>query len=198
MISGHELLIVSLEMLGYVCVAPCICGIVTRISTYFLYRRRCIMKKRIATSFLCSVFLILSVATASAFDLAPYETLAPGNGFVRIGEGGFGDSANSYSWSVLPFKDNLYVGTNRHHLHSMMEALTYMPGSPITPDRMPADLLPDAPLEPRWFYPAWAEAFQGEIWRYNKQKQWERVHKSGVYQLPDGRSLPVAYGYRCQ
>jgi hypothetical protein len=154
------------------------------------------MKKRIATSFLCSVFLILSVATASAFDLAPYETLAPGNGFVRIGEGGFGDSANSYSWSVLPFKDNLYVGTNRHHLHSMMEALTYMPGSPITPDRMPADLLPDAPLEPRWFYPAWAEAFQGEIWRYNKQKQWERVHKSGVYQLPDGRSLPVAYGYR--
>jgi hypothetical protein len=56
------------------------------------------MKKRIALSVLCGVFFFLWIATASAF--------------VRIGEGGFGDSANSYSWSVLPFKGDLYVGTN--------------------------------------------------------------------------------------
>jgi hypothetical protein len=145
------------------------------------------MKKRIASSILCGVFFVLWVTAAGAF--------------VRIGEGGFGDSANSYSWSVLPFNGDLYVGTNRHHLHSMMEALSYMPGSPISPDMLPADLLPDPPAPPPanvWFTREWASAFQGEIWRYNKQKQWERVHQSGIYQIPDGsgRWVPFAYGYR--
>ena len=97
------------------------------------------MKKRIALSIICCVFFFLLVAPASAF--------------VKIGEGGFGDSANSYSWSVLPFKGDLYVGTNRHHLHSMMEALTYMPGSPISPGMLPADLLPDPPPVDPWFTP---------------------------------------------
>ena len=55
------------------------------------------MKKRIASSIVCGVFLILWVAAASA-------------PFMRIGLGGFGDSANSYSWSVLPFKGNLMRG----------------------------------------------------------------------------------------
>jgi hypothetical protein len=149
------------------------------------------MKRRVATGILCVLFLFLWVATASAF--------------VRIGEGGFGDSANSYSWSVLPFNGDLYVGTNRHHLHSMMEALSYMTGSPIDPSILPADLLPDPPpsyVPPGppgyWFTEAWARDFQGEIWRYNKQNQWERVHRSGVYQIPDGsgRWVPFAYGYR--
>ncbi len=122
---------------------------------------------------------------------------APAGAFVKIGEGGFGDSANSYSWSVLPFKGDLYVGTNRHHLHSMMEALTYMPGSPISPDMLPAGLLPDPPPgNSGWFTPGWAEAFQGEIWRYSSDNKWERVHQSGVSKLPDGRPVPVAYGYR--
>lgn len=137
---------------------------------------------RFALSVLCGVFFFLWVASASAI--------------VRIGEGGFGDSANSYSWSVLPFKGDLYVGTNRHHLHSMMEALSYMSGSPIDPSMLPADLLPDPPPSTTWFSPVWAGAFQGEIWRYNKDKQWERVHQSGVYQMPDGKRVPFAYGYR--
>ena len=123
------------------------------------------MRKRIASSILCGVLFFLSVAAASAF--------------VKIGEGGFGDSANSYSWSVQPFKGDLYVGTNRHHLHRVMEALTLMPGSPISPEMLPAELLPDPPAPPPanvWFTPAWANAFQGEIWRYTKANQWERVH----------------------
>jgi hypothetical protein len=136
-----------------------------------------------ASSLLCGLFFFLWVAPASAF--------------VKIGEGGFGDPANSYSWSVLPFKGDLYVGTNRHHLHSMMEALTYMPGSPISPGMLPADLLPDPPPgDPEWFTPVWAKAFQGEIWRYSGENKWERVHQSGVFQLGDGRQVPVAYGYR--
>ena len=127
------------------------------------------MKKRLVSGMLCGVCVLLCVTAASAF--------------VRIGEGGFGDSANSYSWSVLPFKGDLYVGTNRHHLHSMMEALSYMPGSPIDPSMLPADLLPDPPPSTAWFSPAWADAFQGEIWRYNKQNKWERVYRSGVQPL---------------
>ncbi len=151
------------------------------------------MKKRISASILCAVFLLLGVTAAGAFDPASPAAV---KGFVNIGKGGFGDSANSYSWSVYWFKGNLYVGTNRHHLHSMMEALTRMPGSPISPDMLPADLLPDPPPgNPAWFSPAWAEAFQGEIWRYNQNHQWENVHRSGVYSA-GGRFLPVAYGYR--
>ena len=109
------------------------------------------MKKRIALSIICGVFFVILVCPASAF--------------VKIGEGGFGDSANSYSWSVLPFKGDLYVKTNRHHLHSMIEALRYLPKSPISPDMLPADLLPDPPPSTTWFSPVWADAFQGEIWR---------------------------------
>lgn len=154
------------------------------------------MRKGIASFIVCGLFLVSCVATASAFDMASLIKLVTNKGFVRIGEGGFGDSANSYSWSVLPFKGNLYVGTNRHHLHSMYEALGYMAGSPIDPSMMPADLLPDPPPSTAWFTSTWADAFQGEIWRYGKNKEWERVHQSGVFPLGEGRYAPVAYGYR--
>ena len=140
------------------------------------------MKKRIALSIICCIFFVILVTPASAF--------------VKISEGGFGDSANSYSWSVLPFKGDLYVGTNRHHLHSMMEALTLMPGSPISPSMLPADLLPDQPPSTTWFSLVWADAFQGEIWRYSKKNQWERVHRSGVYPMGGENYAPIAYGYR--
>jgi len=45
---------------------------------------------------------------------------------------------------------------------------------------LPADLLPDPPPSTAWFSPDWAKAFQGELWRSNKQNKWERVHQSGV------------------
>jgi hypothetical protein len=154
------------------------------------------MKKRIALRIICGIFFVILVAPASAF--------------VKIGEGGFedfpgGSSANSYSWSVLPFKGNLYVGTNRHHLHSMMEALSFM-GAPISPDILPQGLLPDPPpsygLPPYgapqqyWFTQAWAEDFRGEIWRYNKEDKWVRVYQSGIIPIGQGKYAPNAYGYR--
>ncbi len=145
------------------------------------------MSRKIASRIFFGVFFVLWVAAASAVT---------NNGFVQIGKGGFGDSANSYSWSVLPFKGGLYVGTNRHHLHSMLEALEYLPGSPIPPDMLPDDLLPDPPPETTWFAPDWADALQGEIWRYTPASKWKRVHQSGTYQIPGMGHVPVAYGYR--
>jgi hypothetical protein len=161
------------------------------------------MKQFILACFLSIVILITSITAA---DAAP-PAKDPGSvaGFTKIGQGGFGDSANSYSWSVQWFKGNLYVGTNRHHLHSMFEALSYMPNSPISPTMMPDYLIPAPPEPATWFQREWAEAFQGELWRYNKDKQWERVHQAGVlgpvpllppYQAGTMGHVPVAYGYR--
>lgn len=160
------------------------------------------MKKSIVSSILCDVFVLLWAVLAVAAS-PPKVTPLKVDNYVEIGQGGFGDSANSYSWSVYWFKGNLYVGTNRHHLHSMYEAMTYMPGAPVSPDMMPDYLRPEQPPSTEWFHPDWANAFQGEIWRYNQQKQWERVHQSGVFPMslpsppyPANNMAPVAYGYR--
>lgn len=161
------------------------------------------MKTMIQVAFLLAVTALwVTSAPAKPSSTDPLPKVA---NFVEIGQGGFGDSANSYSWSVYWFKGNLYVGTNRHHLHSMYEAMTYMPGAPVSPDMMPDYLIPDPPVPATWFTPDWAGTFQGEIWRYNQQKQWERVHQSGVMgpmplppPYPAGAMgfAPVAYGYR--
>ena len=142
------------------------------------------MKKRIALSIICGVFFFILVSPASAF--------------VKIGEGGFGDSANSYSWSVLPFKGNLYVGTNRHHLHSMMEPC---PTCRALPSLLKRCLPICCPIRPpdHVVCPDWADAFQGEIWRYNQKNQWERVHQSGIWPMtrPTAqimRQLPMGTG----
>jgi len=159
------------------------------------------MKKSILSSILCGVFVILWVAVAGAAKNVPPQV----ENFAEIGQGGFGDSANSYSWSVYWFKGNLYVGTNRHHLHSMYEALSYMPGAPISPAAMPDYLIPDPPVPDTWYAYDWATTFQGEIWRYTQEKQWERVLQSGILgpmQLPPPYPTgamgyaPAAYGYR--
>lgn len=122
--------------------------------------------------------------------------------FTQIGQGGFGDSANSYAWSVFYFKGNLYVGTNRNHLWSMYEALSYLPGAPFTAADLPDYLQPDPPASTTWFTPTWANAMQGEIWRYTPVMRWERVYQSGLMQIPlpapySGTGVvPKAYGYR--
>lgn len=154
------------------------------------------MNKKLFCLFFCLALLMFTAGISFADDFAPPVSYSPATGdrFARIAKGGFGDSANSYSWSVLSYKGDLYVGTNRHHLHSMYEALGYLlGGSPSS--YLPAWLLPDAPPSTTWFTKEWAQAFQAEMWRYRKGK-WERVHQAGVVQLPDGRWVPVSYGYR--
>ena len=78
-----------------------------------------------------AVFVSLGSAAALDFSLslpAGLSVSTTGDMFRRIGEKGFGDSANSYSWSVQWFKGDLYVGTNRHHLYSMLGALESLLG----------------------------------------------------------------------
>ncbi|HEX2966872.1 MAG TPA: hypothetical protein VHO84_13860 [Syntrophorhabdaceae bacterium] len=151
------------------------------------------MKRNIFTVIIGLFFIVLSITAAGAATQPTYNT------FTQIGAGGFGDSANSYSWSVYWFKGNLYVGTNRHHLHSMYEAISYMPGLPFSIDFFPDYLKPDPPPSTNWFTPEWADAFQGEIWRYTKNRKWQKVHQSGTFTQQNGdvvMHMPVAYGYR--
>ncbi len=154
---------------------------------------------KIVLSILCSLFVVLWVAANDA-AAKPKPPTTGESDFLRIGVEGFGDSANSYSWSVYWFNGNLYVGTNRHHLYSMFEAVSYMTGStiPISSSDLPAYLQPDPPPSTTWFDPVWAYAFQGEIWRYTAKKKWERVHQSDVFPMDSSKTkwAPVAYGYR--
>jgi len=106
--------------------------------------------------------------------------------FRRISTGGFGDSANSYSWGMGYFKGDLYVGTNRHHLWSIGEGFKAM-GLEI-----PIDIVED-PANPIGT-PGWANEMRGEIWRYS-DGVWELVHRSPIMETPRGW-YPVSYGYR--
>ena len=156
------------------------------------------MSKKLVSWILSSLFVVVWLTVANA---APPLKIA--SGFIRIGQEGFGDSANSYSWGVSWFKGNLYVGTNRHHLHSMYEALSFMPGSPIDPSLIPPDLIPEPPPSTVWGSEDWAEAFRAEIWRYNKRQGWVRVHQApvigpfpGTPPFPLEAYVPQSYGYR--
>jgi len=133
------------------------------------------------------------------------------NAFRKIADEGFadfgGDSANSYSWGVGWFKNDLYVGTNRHHLWSLMLGLGASFGD-LGGDLL-AGLLPDPPLDPTFGSLALANDMAGQIWRYH-DKIWTKVYQSPVYRF-DGASYevpgygkvvipegyyPKAYGYR--
>lgn len=127
------------------------------------------------------------------------------NDFKYLAQGGFGDSANSYAWSVTSFKGDLYVGTNRHHLWSVLEGMSTMFSSlPVSP----LELI-DGPASDVWGDRAWADDFRGEIWRYRNGK-WSMVYQAKVLQgilpiasnpaLPPAPTIngyyPESYGYR--
>jgi hypothetical protein len=131
--------------------------------------------------------------------------------FTRIGKGGFGDSANSYSWGVGWFKNDLYVGTVRHHLYSMMLAMAADLGDFGDLSGLLGELGPVPPPNTTWGSAEYAEAMRGEIWRY-KCGKWSRVYQSPTFALPYDIVIPIpgspqtftipkgtypkAYGYR--
>lgn len=120
------------------------------------------------------------------------------NDFKRISTGGFGDSANSYSWGLAYYQGALYVGTNRHHLWSVLQMYQLM-GLPIPIDSLN---MADPPKNPVGTI-EWANEMRAEIWRY-RGGQWELVHQSDIMHWvpppnvpspPEGY-YPISYGYR--
>src|SRR5512137_1604426 len=116
------------------------------------------------------VLLVLFFPSAFARESNPLGLAQ--RDFERLAAGGFGDSANSYVWSMTVFNGDLYVGTNRHHMWSILQS---MPGMPP----LPPGLGPAAPSDTTWGNAAWAEEFRGKIWRLCSGT-WECVHQSAV------------------
>ena len=78
------------------------------------------------------------------------------NDFEPIATGGFGDSANSYSWGLTEFGGEVYVSTGRHHLWSMLIAIETMLGQDIPYE----DFIVGPPGN--WGEQVWAEAHRGD------------------------------------
>lgn len=156
---------------------------------------------RSARGFLFGSVLLL-LFSPSAFPREPNLLGLAQRDFERLAAGGFGDSANSYAWSMTVFNGDLYVGTNRHHMWSILQS---MPGMPS----LPPGLGPAAPSNTTWGDLAWAEEFRGKIWRL-RNGAWECVHQSAVVwgrlpiaanpALPPPPAIdgyyPESYGYR--
>jgi hypothetical protein len=138
------------------------------------------MKNR---NWLWSLLLVVSLmmpATALALSEADFRPLATG---------GFGDSANSYSWGLTEFKGDVYVSTGRHHLWSMMTAMGSLLGGIMDP----ADFIEGPPDPNNWLYgeatQAWADAHRAQIWRF-RNNEWKQVHQSGTYYIEPGTYYP--------
>ncbi|XHH10153.1 MAG: hypothetical protein ACFCUE_05865 [Candidatus Bathyarchaeia archaeon] len=152
------------------------------------------MKKKLffvisTTILVASMFLTTSNASAAT----PQSNLTEDD-FLRLSTGGFDDSANSYAWGIEYFNGALYVGTNRHHLWSVIEGLNYgfqMQGLPISVD---SSELADSPINPVGSE-AWANEMRAEIWRY-QNGQWTLVHQAGILNLGVQGYYPESYGYR--
>ncbi|WP_136798227.1 MULTISPECIES: hypothetical protein [Desulfosediminicola] len=154
------------------------------------------MNKKIMALLLLMIFSLLS----------PFKIWALGEGQLkRIATGGFGDSANSYTWGLTEFNGDVYASTVRHHLWSIMQA---MPG--LLPDGdFPIDPTTaiEGPADPVWGSPGYAAEMRGQIWRL-KDGIWEKVYQSMTFELPypiivpdygltiPAGTYPVAYGYR--
>lgn len=145
---------------------------------------------KIKTSFICILFVILWIVGANAAPPVPVRV--PQN-FVNISDGGFGDSANSYSWGLTEFNGDIYVSTGRHHLYSMLTAIGTMASFDIDPGEF-IDAPPDAdswvPVYlggPGSATEDWADAHRAEIWRLKVSKgPWESVRiprrNPGIFQ----------------
>lgn len=136
-----------------------------------------------------SLFVTILIS-AIALVILPIQTHAAlplfGSNFTKINENGFGDSKNSYPWSMEWFNGKLYVGTGRQ----ILEARAFASNPP--------NLNPYPVIVPPNF---WELDLQGEIWEYTPETDtWQIVFKSDLVQFPfPGGNQPTArdVGYRC-
>jgi hypothetical protein len=151
------------------------------------------MKQRNWLSSLLLVGFLLLPATALALSEADFKPLTTG---------GFGDSANSYSWGLAEHNGDVYVSTGRHHFWSMMMAMGSLIGGVIDP----GDFIEGPPGF--WGDLDWADTHRAEIWRL-RNGRWQRVCQSETYYIPEDQAIvnpllptplfgyfPNAYSYR--
>jgi hypothetical protein len=140
---------------------------------------------------LCIAVSALAFLTHRSVPLQS-AALSPPMQFREAAPQGFGDRQNSGTWSMLWWKDKLYVGTVRSWycwsqaaLHRLAPLL--IPYPPTGPD---FDCAPDARDLP----------LQAEIWRYSPETDlWERVYQApNDVEIPDspGRYTTRDVGYR--
>ncbi len=109
--------------------------------------------------------------------------------FRKIGAQGFGDSANSYPWAMVWFKDKLYIGTN-HNFLCLTRSIRDTGDAGVNPE-IPDSCNPD-------FY---ANDFRGRIYSYDPVTEViELVYISPTVNVlaSDGSrvDVPVDLGYR--
>jgi hypothetical protein len=109
-----------------------------------------------------------------------------------IANGGFGDSRNSYAWSMAWFKGALYVGTARSAMCVERATIAYYLPRARYYSTHPA---PGVSC-PRTIHDA---DLRAEIWRYSpRTRRWRRVYRSPSVRNPRARGKRVArdIGYR--
>lgn len=112
--------------------------------------------------------------------------------FLEAASQGFGDRQNSFAWSMIWWRDKLYVGTNRSWLCVQHASVAYaFPGwaryPPQDPDLDCAEEPEDLPV-------------QAEIWRWTPRTDtWERLYQSpNDVEIPGfpGKHVARDIGYR--
>jgi hypothetical protein len=150
------------------------------------------MKKRASVCAVLFVFVICIPSTILALGEGQFKPLATG---------GFGDSANSYAWGMIKFKNDLYVSTNRHHLWSLLQSFGGLLGGDLSFEN-----LVEGPSNPQWGSYGYASEMLGGIWRM-RNGHWQKVYESDIINLPQvslpqynltipAGQYPKAYGYR--
>jgi hypothetical protein len=147
--------------------------------------------------------LLISIVLLTFILISPSIIWALGEGqFKAIATGGFGDSANSYTWGLTDFNGDVYASTVRHHLWSLSQAM-----EGLLPIDLPLDIDIEGPYDPNWGSEDYAEEMCGQIWRL-KDGEWEKVWQSKKIVLTDDIPMPdygvtipkgyypKAYGYR--
>lgn len=137
-------------------------------------------------------FILLLFALAGSYAVpvrAESPRILTEQEFRRIGDQGFGDPGNSYPWSMVWFKDKLYIGTN-HNFLCLTRSIRDTGDAGVNPE-VPDDCDPD-------FY---ANDFRGRIYTYDPLTQLiELVYISPTVNVlaSDGSrvDVPVDLGYR--
>ena len=134
-------------------------------------------------------FAVVFLLRVTVLSPAAHAEMPP---MPAIAENGFGDSRNSYAWSMAWFKGALYVGTARSAMCVERATIAYyLPNgsfyntSPVSGISCPPTIH-DADL-------------RAEIWRYSPgTRRWARVYRSPTVRNPRARGKRVArdIGYR--